>query len=634
MYIVEVLPLGRGIAHDPLSYFSHTDYSRGAILEIPVRKKSMPGIVFSCEEALSMKSALRAATFSLRKLPEQTNVGAVPLALMKTAERVAQNHGIGIGLAFSSMLPKEVREGLVPYRAFADDEGKIPPPDSKPRILVGPAHKRYEEYARLVRESFASGRSIEFVVPTIEHTSVFASLLSPGIEEYTVILNSSRGIKALRSAYGRLATEMHPLLIIATPQYGATARADIGSFVLEHERGSGYHGKLRPYLDFRFMLSVYAEEIGATVILADQVPRAEEIEAVRSGQAIALQEIPSRLELKSQLTIITQEPDSDGTTPFRLFSKKLDRAIEQALKSKKHIFLFAARRGLAPLVACIDCGHIFRDPESGAPLSLIRTKKGEVEERQLVSSVSGYRTVAPNTCPQCGGWRLRERGIGIQHVYDELTRKYDPRFVTLMDHQSASTHKKASILRDAFYGGPGGIMLGTALALPYLTLPVDISAIVSMDSLRAIPSWRQEEEAMSILMSLREKTTGTVYVQTRADPEDQLFVFAKRGAIGDFYTEELAARQSFRYPPYVRFIHLAWREVGTPESSPVRTMIGELFAPYGISIYSAPHRDQKGGIGYGLLRVPREEWPNADIIARLATLPPSVRVMLDPDRII
>jgi primosomal protein N' len=241
---------------------------------------------------------------------------------------------------------------------------------------------------------------------------------------------------------------------------------------------------------------------------------------------------------------------------------------------------------------------------------------------------------APDTCPVCGGWRLKERGIGIQHVYDDLTRKYEARFITLMDRESASSHKKAVVLRDAFFGNPGGIMLGTALSLPYLSRPVDISAVISMDSLRALPSWRQEEETMSILCHLREKTRGSVYVQTRAEEDDELFGFARQGMVAEFFERELALREAFKYPPYTVFIHLAWRETGLESASALRKLIAESFAPYGISIYSAPHRTPEGGVGFGLLRIERNAWPHEEIVARLKRLPPSVRIMLNPDRII
>ena len=57
MFIIEVIPIGKGVIPASLSYFSHTAYARGTLLQIPVRKKSLPAIVTSSIDAFSMKTA-------------------------------------------------------------------------------------------------------------------------------------------------------------------------------------------------------------------------------------------------------------------------------------------------------------------------------------------------------------------------------------------------------------------------------------------------------------------------------------------------------------------------------------------------------------------------------------------------
>ncbi len=635
MFIIEVLPIGRGVIPESLSYFSHIEYPKGTIIQAPVRKSTLPAIVTSVTEAFSMKAALRAATFSLRKLPEQKDTPQLSRHFLETAEKAALYYGTTISVVLAGMMPKEIREGLVPFAPQAADSENIPPPDTKPRIFLAPSRDRYNEYGRMVRESFAAKHSIMFVVPTIEHARQFEKRLSPGIGDYTVVLYSGQSTRTLQKSYATIGNEVHPLLIIATPQHACCVeRADVGGIILEHERSAGYVGKVRPYLDYRFILSTYASLCGRTCVLADSIVRTEEIFDLRNGDAVPFLEAPRRIELPGTLSVISLVPDSDGKTPFSLLSKKLARAIEIALRANRRVFLYSARRGLSPLVACIDCGTILRDPDSGSPLALIRTMKGGVEERWLVSSVSGFKVKAYDTCPNCGGWRLRERGIGIQQVYDELTKHFNSNLITLFDHQTASTHKKAALLRDGFYANDaGGILLGTALALPYLTEEVSMSAVMSMDSLRAIPSWRQQEEVFNVLMHLREKTTGTVHIQTRADAEDEVFELARVGNIHDFYTQELELREALKYPPSAVFIHLAWKE---PEGQgPVlKKMLGELFAAEEISLYSAPYGDSTGTLHYGLIRVPRAKWPNDNIVKGLRGLPRGIRVTINPDRIV
>ncbi len=630
MYVIEVLPLSRGVQAETLSYFSHTSYKRGTLLSVPVRSKEIPALVISVTEAFSMKAALRAATFSLRRLPPQEARASFSEAFIETAEHAAEYHATTTGMVLTALLPKEIREGTIPLSVEKEVSLDAPFPSTKPLIYIAPEHERFHEYKRMVRESFANRQSVLFVVPTLEHLVHARQFLEAGIEAYTITLASNQSLKSLRTAFATLETEIHPLLIVTTPQYASLERHDTGMIILEHERSQGYVGKVRPYLDYRRTLRHYASKRGMTLILGDTLPRTEEMYLIEKEKALYFDEEVRRIELQGVLAPITIKKDIE--TPFLLFTDTVLKVIKDTQKQKKRSFIFSARRGLSPIVACIDCGEIMRDPESGAPVSLHRVVRDGVEERWLTSVVSGFRVRAYDKCPSCGSWRLRERGVGIQQVHDELVKHVDRDDVILFDHLTASTFKKATALRDRFYARGGTVLLGTALALPYLEHPVDASVVVSMDSLRSIPSWRGHEESLNVLLTLREKTRGRVFVQTRT--EDETLAFAAHGTIGDFYTAELAARKEFRYPPYMTFIHLSWREKDA--SLGFRTALEKQFAPYGISLYSAfdDLGSESGKIHYALMRISEDEWPHKALVRELRTLPPAIRIVINPDRII
>jgi primosomal protein N' (replication factor Y) len=170
------------------------------------------------------------------------------------------------------------------------------------------------------------------------------------------------------------------------------------------------------------------------------------------------------------------------------------------------------------------------------------------------------------------------------------------------------------------------------MALPYLTEPVDLSVVVNMDALLATPTWRLEEENLATLLRLRESTEGNVIVQTRAS-EAAVLQHAKHATVEQFYTEELSLRKSFDYPPYTTFIHLTWQ--GTVEQvKDVETMVASLFSEFDIVIYPNPFSAQEKPIRYGLIRFPRNTWPNEKLAALLRSLPPTIRVMIDPDKIV
>ena len=89
MFVVAIVPLKRGITIDTLSYFSSVSYAPGTIVTIPVRNTNILGLVTHSEEVSAAKTALRAATFSLRKLPPQDSVYALGEAYIKTAQQLS-----------------------------------------------------------------------------------------------------------------------------------------------------------------------------------------------------------------------------------------------------------------------------------------------------------------------------------------------------------------------------------------------------------------------------------------------------------------------------------------------------------------------------------------------------------------
>lgn len=629
MFVVSIVPLRRGSHIDTLSYFSSEAYESGALVTVPIRNSDALGLVTKCEPVSATKTALRAATFSLRKLPQQTNTQSLSPQLITTAEELAQYYATEVGTVLYALLSPAVRNGDIPL----PHTHHVPPTEQPaPEVLQGTKRERYLAYRSLVRETLAHSGSTLCVVPTSVEAEEMEALLSQGIEERVITLTSTMTKKALREAYQKLDDFSKQKLIIATPSHAILERHDITTILMEHERSPHYRERTRPYLDYRDVLRIHARHTGRRIVFGDLLPRTEEEFYRRSDRYQTFGSTPKRLELPGAISIISQKKERDAGDAFELFSQPVIDALMETREKKGRAFLFAARRGLAPLVACFDCGFIFRSPDTGAPYSLLRIRKDGTETRWFVCSTSGKRVRAADTCPECGSWRLRERGIGIQQVYDELLKKMPRVPVTVFDHTTASTFKKAQFLRETFYSTKGSIMLGTQMAVPYLTEPIETSVIVNMDALYATPTWRLEEENLALLLRLREQTTGTVYIQTRID--DELFLKrAKQASVEQFYNEELELRKTFNYPPHTVFIHLTWQG-SKEEVQKLEQHITHAFTNFSIATYPCPTSSKDTRIMYGLLRIAATDWPHEKIRTILRSLPPSVRVMINPDRIV
>jgi primosomal protein N' len=626
MYVIEVIPLHVGQRVPTLSYFSSVPYERGNIITIPVRARDTDAVVISSAPVSSLKTALRAATFTLRKLPPQVIVGKLSPTFMAMVDTISEERALHVSEVLATLVPK--RRHLMTF-GTDEDTGER---EHTVALFVAPYSERIAEYQTVVREAFARGSSVLFVVPTAHRAERAVRELSQGIDDRVVVITGSTRTGAKGERVERLEGN-RPLLIIVTPAFAYLERGDIGTVVIEASRAKGYRSMRKPYVDHIHALLVHARLAKRHVIIGDLVPYAEHVEAFRERRFREHGEHPKRINLPGKLTVIHQKKDHDGMVPFTLFSDELLLGIHSTLKKGGRMFLFAARRGLAPLVACADCGFIFRDPESGAPLSLYTVRKGDMEERYLYSAASGYRERMPDTCGMCNGWRLRERGIGIQFVERELLQKFPDMPLTVLDHTTATTDMKVRNVVRTFYTKEGQVLLGTALAIPYLTTPLDATGVVSMDSLLSVPSWRQQEEVFGTLMTLREKTLGPVMVQTRHRADERVLALAARGEIGAFYDEEIEARRAWSYPPYADFILLSYKG---PKDAVMNTEaeLRTLFLPQGIVFYGTPEAEGVSSMRRGLMRFPRGSWPQKEVVEHIRRLSPAIKVEFNPERIV
>lgn len=630
MFVISIAPLKRGVSADVLSYFSSIAYKEGTLVRAPVRQTTVLGLVTKSEEVSTAKTALRAATFSLKRLPPQSDMVSIGEAYVNTAKELGFHYASSLGTILYNLLPPEIRDGDIPlpHTHHVAHAEKHPP-----HIMQAQKKDRYVQYRSLVRETFAHAGSVLLVVPASISAEEIKDELGVGIADRVIVLTSTMTKSELKKAYTHLDDFSKTKLIIATPSHALIERHDITLVIVEQSRSSYYKELNRPYLDYRDVLTIHAKHTGRKIILADILPRAEEEKKRRDDIYMTQGETPKRIAFASKLEIIdTTKPTQDIQTAFTLFSTAVISAIKDVRKRKGTVFLFTARRGLAPLIYCADCAYIFRSKASGAPYSLIRTKHNETEERWFVCGVSGEKVRASDTCPSCGSWRLRERGIGIQQVYDELDRHLPNAPIILFDHLTARTYKKALFLRDTFYKTRGAILLGTHMAVPYLTKPIQLSVVVNMDALLATPTWRLEEENLSLLLALRERSTERLMIQTRT-PNAEVLSHAKSGTVEQFYSEELALRKTYHYPPYVTFIHFTWQGL-SEETKKIEDEMHKILAEYPLTTYPHPAPSSTEPIMYGLLRIPSTAWPDTKLRGLIRQIHPSVRIVVNPDRIV
>lgn len=630
MYVIQVSPLLKGSNLESLTYFSSVPYELGTLLRIPVRNSEATGLVLSVKPVSAARTAVRAATFSLRRLPEQTGSATLSPLLIKTATALTEEVPASFGSILFSLLPPEVRDGGEEYPSTPNSTNEKK--DATVSVITGTTDERWRTYKSRVREAFAHRGSVLFVCPTARAVESAAEKLLPGIKDRAIIFSPALTAKSLRKAYQSVTDLSTSKLIITTPGYAFIDRHDITDIIIDESRSPHYRARTRPHLDYKQALINMARIGGRNVLLGDLLHKAEDEYKRRNEEYMTEGEEQLRVAFSNTVKLIVTKSKSEGAAAFELIAPESKTALQKTIKERKNAFVYAARRGLAPVVACGDCGHIFRCPHSGTPYSLFRTMKNGEEKRWFLSSVSGRRVKAADNCPECGSWRLRERGIGIQYIEEDLKKHFPPEKIFVFDHTTASTARKASAIIGDFYDTKGAILVGTLMAIPYLEHPVSLGLVTSLDATRAVPTWRVDEDCLALLLALRESVEEELIIQSRSEP-DELMDYLRKGQISNFFTEELKLREEVGYPPFSHLVHLTMQ--GKEEVvKNLENEVSTLLSGYNFSFYSSPDSTTSNTTRYALLRVDNDKWPWQRLMEVLRSLPQSVKVEINPDRLV
>ncbi|MEK9177018.1 MAG: hypothetical protein AAB923_01860 [Patescibacteria group bacterium] len=639
MYTVRVMPISRGVFKDSLTYFSKEQFPAGSVVTASIRGKRVPGLVIESNDARDEKLDIRAAEYSLKKLPSGTKPRRIfSEAFVRTVKDVALWHSVYDGMAMGALTSQviltsasRIVEAPPPRREAPTEEDDV---KARADLLILQAERgeRVRTYRNLAREAFARSLSVLIVTPTIIEAETLAEELSRGIEERVILLTGELTKRKLISGWNRAVSSMEPVLIVGTPFTLSLPRPDLDAIVVERESARSYRKLERPYLDVRHAAHRLSRYTGARLVYADFPLRVETRYLVDASRAEEL----SRSQLRPTGTVEVRVVDArrgeevrKAKRAFSTISDGTKKEIAAEVARGGRVLVFAARRGIAPMTVCNDCGTPVADPASGTPMVLHKTTEGNV----FLSHRSGAIIPANISCRVCGGWNLVTLGIGIDRVEDELRKGFPGLRVVPITADTAPTHRAAKKAAKEFFGTAGAILVGTERMLPYASAPVELSVVASIDSVLSLPAWRAHEHALSILFYLRERTERTLIVETR-EPEHLVMRTLSSGNPSEFYRADIAERERYGYPPFAVFIGLSFR--GTPAAvEKLRLLVKESFSDLDlVGPMPAEQIAKSEWLSRAVIRIPRGAWPDSGIVERLKALPSDVEITIDPDEIV
>lgn len=609
MYVIDVIPLSR-TAPGVLSYRSAKPLPVGTLVHITVRKTKTQGIVIGSVPVAEAKSMLKSAHFLLSK-SALAAAGALPEAIMRAATQSARYHATSVGAALAALFSEYVRAG-VPL----PDAPLSPGAGFAVKTIELPLRERALAYATRIQEAAAHGTATLLVVPTLPE----AQFWKRELKVFSPILLSG-AVAGAKRAEALEKAQTATGLVITTPSFSWTPVRELGAIIIDRPSAGTYTLPKRPYLSIPYTLRALAEARSVPLVLGD-FPLSLEV----SPEHAAIRDAAVPVEVVDVRT----PKDEDAAGPWQALPEPVRERMRSELAEGGRALLLAARRGYAPAVVCRDCGQAQAD-ERGMPLSF--TTAGGV--RRFVTSDGRAEADARRPCTRCGSWNLLPLGVGIERVEEEVRAAFPDAPCIVFSPEVARSPKQA---KDALaqFDAPGSILIGTEAMFPWLAahqganarLPLGI--VASADSLLALPFWRARERFVRLCYTLA-GASSRVLLLTR-HPEDAAVDAAVNPASARFWDEERALRRALRYPPFGTIVTLALE--GTPRAlDPLTASLEAALATY------APARLEDKPLGERTVRrafvltLSADAWPDEALSARLASLPPAVRIRIDPESI-
>ncbi len=630
MFIIEIIPISRGISSESLSYFTSKQVAIGSIVDIPLRKKVVHGIVIGVTNANDIKGEIKNATFALKKIEGIKSTRLFNAGFMEMVKNVAEYYATSTGAVLDILLPKYILNNISKLKVNRVNENDRKNDRTVEKYAVqGDIDERYSTWKGLIRQEFANKKSILFILPTIEDVQYCFDRLSKGIEDYSFILHGSLTPKKVISTWNEIMVEEHPVFIVATGGFLSLPRNDIETIVLESENSRSYKIQRRPFLDIRNVCEIFAENNSKKIFFADSMLRIETLWKVNSN--IYKQSSPFKFRSLGTAvdTIVDMKSYKNDEKEFRVISDELDNLILNNKNNSEQMVILAARRGISPSTTCGDCQTIVTCNKCSTPVVL----HSKDDKNFFMCHRCGERRSAAEYCKNCGSWKLGSMGIGIDLVMNKIRREYPNISIWKIDSDSTKGDKSIKEIITKFYSKPGGILIGTEMMFPYLHTPVENSAIVSLDSLFALPDFRIQEKILYMLIRMRKLATKSFIVQTRKSDE-KVFEYGLKGNMNDFYKNTISERENFNYPPFTTLIKITL-EGKKDEIVKEMEEVQNILDPFEVEVFPAfTQTIRNNHVLHGLIRLPIDKWPSVELTEKIRSLPPDVTVKVDPDSLL
>lgn len=432
--------------------------------------------------------------------------------------------------------------------------------NEKPVLIHGVTGSgKTEIYIKLIEQFIEEDKTVLFLLPEISISSQMVQRIRKHFAEIVGIYHSKFNQnervelweKTLRGEYKILIGPRSALFL---------PFEDLGLIIVDEEHESTYkQTDNKPYFHARDMALVLGNLFQAKVLLGSATPSLESYYNAKTDKFgyVELTQRYGDVKLpKIELIDLRNAMKHKEITGD--ISHKLRDEIKETIDEGKQVIIFQNRRGFAPVVECLSCGHSPFCPNCDVPLTFHKFSN------QLKCHYCGHSQARPTKCSNCQSLELTTKGIGTEQIEAQLASIFPKFKIARMDVDAMRKKYAYEKTIEAFEEREIDILVGTQMLAKGLDFSnVGLVGVVRADSLLNFPDFRAHEKAFQLLTQVsgragRREEQGKVFIQTY-NPDHQILQNVTTYDYVKTVNEILYERKSFLYPPYLRLIQLTFR---------------------------------------------------------------------------
>jgi primosomal protein N' (replication factor Y) len=418
-----------------------------------------------------------------------------------------------------------------------------------------------EIYSKLIQETMQTGKQILFLLPEIALTTQLVSRLRKFFGNKVAVFHSKYSNNERVEVWNQvLQNSPKAQVVIGARSAMFLPFSNLGLVIVDEEHEQNFkQTDPAPRYHARDAVTVLAKSHQAKVLLGSATPSLETYYNTQN-QKYALVELFERYNNTALPEVILVDL-KDSYFRKRMnghFSNILIEEITSALSLGEQVILFQNRRGFAPLLECMTCGHIPQCPNCDVSLTYHKYKN------QLRCHYCGHSIAKPTNCHQCSSVDLTTKGFGTEQIELELATLFPNKRILRMDQDTTRGKFGYDTIIDKFQNQEVDILVGTQMLAKGLDFDnVSLVGILNADNMLFFPDFRAFERSYQMMAQVsgragRAEKRGKVVIQTY-NPNHNTIQQVTHNDYKGMFKEQLYERQIFKYPPFFKLIKITLR---------------------------------------------------------------------------